>query len=240
MEFLKKFTKKDLIFSIITGLITGIAAWRVLVFLGLPILNFWNKAICDSYCAPDGGPCTLNLCLPDYLISFSTYWLVLIIPILWMAGVMFGYFLGRWMPFFNQFGKYASIGFANSAVDFGVLNLLIAYSGITAGLVFSVFKALSFTVAVTHSYFWNRYWAFNSGPESHKGVFTKFITVNIIVALINVGTASFIVNGMDPQFGLDYKTWANVGAFVGAAVSFVFNFVGFRLIVFKEKINVIS
>ncbi|OGM98780.1 MAG: hypothetical protein A2817_00200 [Candidatus Yanofskybacteria bacterium RIFCSPHIGHO2_01_FULL_39_8b] len=198
------FTKKDFISSIITGFYTGLIAWRVFVFIEKP----------------------------DFF-GISLAWLIVFVPVLWVLGVNLGYFLGKWMPFFNQFGKYAAVGFTNAAVDFGVLNLLIAYSGIASGFIFSIFKGASFIIAVTHSYFWNKYWAFQDRTTEQKGEFFKFFVVNTIVAAINIGTASFVVNSIEPQFGLDTNVWANIGAVIGSAVALIFNFIGFRLVVFK-------
>ena len=99
---MQKLTQKDLFFSIITGLITGISAWKIFIFLNVPNLF--------------GVPVTS---------------LIVVIPILWIFGVNLGYFLGRWVPFFNQFGRFTAIGFTNAAVDFGVLNLLIYYTDIS-------------------------------------------------------------------------------------------------------------
>jgi len=168
-------------------------------------------------------------------------WLMVLVPVLWILGVNLGYFLGRWIPFFNQFGKYAAIGFTNFVIDTGVVNLLIAFSGIASGVGFSIFKSLSFIVAVTHSYIWNRLWVFSAeGGSEWKKEFIKFMTVNLVAITVNVGVASFVVNYVDPIYGFDPKTWANVGVVVGSAVSLVFSFVGFKLVVFKTKDNAIS
>ncbi|MDO8496270.1 MAG: GtrA family protein [bacterium] len=200
---MNRFTKKDLFFASATGFYTGLIAWRILVFL--------EKS--------------------DFMgISFA--WLIVFVPVLWILGVNLGYFLGRWISFFNQFGKYAAIGFTNFVVDTGVVNLLIASSGIASGLGFSVFKSLSFVVAVTHSYLWNRLWVFES-KEGQKKEFIKFMTVNLVAITVNVGVASFVVNYVNPIYGFDPKTWANVGVVIGSAVSLIFSFVGFKLVVFK-------
>lgn len=202
-----KFTKKDLLFSIITGLTTGIVAWRILMFLGVP-----------------------------EFMGISTCWLVVVVPILWILGVNFGYFLGKWLEFFNQFGKYAAVGFTNAAVDFGVLNLLIASTGIAVGIYYTLFKAISFLFASVHSYFWNRLWVFGAGKNQNQGLeVAKFFSVLILSTVINIGVASLVVNFITPLFGLDAKAWANVGAVVGNAVALAFNFVGFKLAVFKDS-----
>jgi len=203
---LNKFTKKDLYFSIITGLITGFIAWRIFIFLELP-----------------------------EFAGISYAWLAVFVPVLWILGVNLGYFLGQWFGFFNQFGKFSAVGFTNAAVDFGVLNLLIAYSGVASGGLFSLFKAISFVTALFHSYIWNKFWVFEAGGSQGGGAeFTKFSTVTIIALLVNVGMASFVVDLVDPLFGLNENVWANVGAVAGSAVGLMVSFVGFKLAVFKK------
>jgi len=207
-----KFTKKDLIFSIVTGLLTGFVIWRIAGFLNFP--TFYN-------------------------LSYA--WFLVIVPVLWIFGVNLGYFLGRWFNFFNQFGRFAAIGFTNGAVDFGILNILIASSGIATGGMFTLFKAISFLVAMVHSYGWNKFWVFGAGKsQGGKTEFLKFFSVALVTIIVNVGVASFVVNGINPFFGLDPNAWANVGAAVGSAFGLVFSFVGFRIVVFKKKEEVIT
>lgn len=208
MEFLNKFTKKDLYFSVITGFYTGLIAWRILVFLEQPSV-----------------------------MGISSAWFMVVVPVLWILGVNSGYFLGRWFDFFNQFGKFSAIGFTNAAVDFGVLNILIFWSGIASGVLYAVFKMISFIVSVTHSYFWNRRWVFKSQNEDRGGEFFKFISVYIVASVINVGTATGIVSFIDPMFDVSQNTWANLGAIAGSAVALAVSFVGVRIIVFKKKNN---
>lgn len=199
-----KFSKKDLIFSLITGFTTGFIVWR--------ILNFLNAFSVNG-------------------ISFA--WLILFVPILWILGINLGYFLGRWFQFFNQFGKFSAIGFTNAAVDFGVLNLLIFYSGTATGILFAVFKGISFVAAVIHSYFWNKYWVFDAGATSiNSQEFFKFFSITLIALLINVAIASIIVNFIGPQFGLTNEAWANVSAAIGSAIALIASFVGYRKKVF--------
>src|SRR3989344_4080113 len=201
-----KFTQKDFYFSIITGLITGFSAWQIFKYLEITQFR-------------------------DY--SFA--WFLLVVPVLWIFGVNLGYFLGRWLSFFNQFGKFAAIGFTNAAVDFGVLNLLIANTDISSGGWYSVFKAISFISAIIPSYFWNKYWAFSakggsaSGGEGDGFEFAKFISVAVVSIFINTGTASLVVNYVNPLGGLSIQVWANIGAVAGSAVALVFSFIGFKI-----------
>lgn len=240
---MSKFSKKDLVFSIITGLITGLIAWQVFVFLGVSVINLWNKSSCEASCTPE-GLCTAIYCIRDYVISFSSSWLALIVPALWILGVNLGYFLGHWLAFFNQFGKFAAVGFTNAAVYFGILNILIAWSDINKGFWYSFFVAIAFIIGTVHSYFWNKFWVFSTeggpapGGEAANKIggkeFGKFLGISVIAGLVNVGVASVLVNLMEPLFGLTSDQWANVGGVAGSAIALVFSFVGFKLTVFKK------
>ena len=125
-----KFTKKDLISCLITGIYAGVIVWQILDFLQTPRFGL-----------PFSHPHRL---------------FVIIIPVVWIFGVNLGYFLGRWMSFFNQFGKFAVIGFTNFIVYSGILNLLIARTDINSGLWYPVFIAISFVGGALHSYGWRK------------------------------------------------------------------------------------
>ena len=134
------------------------------------------------------------------------------------------------MQVLQQIIKFVIVGVSNTLVDLAVLNTLIFLTGIASGGAFSLFKATSFLVAVTNSYFWNRRWTF----RSDKQVFIQFFVVSTIGLLLNVGTASFVVNMLGPQLGLSEKIWANVGAVGGTLVVMTWNFLGYKFIVFKR------
>lgn len=196
-------SKKDTVSAIITGLTTGVIGWQVLSYLGTTSVGM----------------------LPSYA-------LIVVVPILWLIGVEVGYILGRWIAFFNQFGKFAAVGFTNAAVDFGVLYLFIAYSSITSGIYFAVFKSVSFLVALTHSYFWNRTWSFSQKDNANRKEFINFAVVAIAGLVLNVTIATLVANA--PHVGVTDKAWAGIAAIVGSAASLIFSFVGLKLIVFKR------
>lgn len=216
-----RFTQKDFYFSIITGCITGFAAWKIFEYLDIDIFGSLRVNIIFHLL---GQPNT----------HVSSVWLMLLVPVLWVLGVNLGYFLGRWLGFFNQFGKFAAIGFTNGAVDFGVLNLLIANTGISSGGWYPVFKGISFIAAVIPSYLWNKYWAFEAKEGGGGFEFAKFISVALVSIFINDGVASLVVNYVHPFAGLSPAVWANISAVAGSAVALVFSFVGFKVAVFKK------
>ena len=115
---MRMLSKKDVVAALVTGLTTGLIGWQVLDYLGKSLPGGIHPSV-----------------------------LPFIVPVLWVLGVQLGYVLGAFMRPFTQFGRFACIGFANAAVDFGVLYIGIALTGETSGIAYTAMKTVSFTVA---------------------------------------------------------------------------------------------
>jgi len=164
--------------------------------------------------------------LPDWI-------LVVILPILGPVGLFFAHLLSKKIFVIWQAAKFFLVGTLNTLIDLGILNILSLIFGITAGIFYSVFKAVSFLVATTNSYFWNKFWTFEKRESVSSEEMFKFFTVTAIGLLINVGVASLVVNVIGPQFGLGEKIWLSVGGVVAAFFAFIWNFLASKFIVFK-------
>lgn len=72
--------------------------------------------------------------------------------------------------------RFALVGALNTLVDFGVLNLMIQIFswGVLAA------NTLSFSVAVTNSYFWSKYWTFRDPTNANIRQFSVFVLTNLI------------------------------------------------------------
>jgi len=162
-------------------------------------------------------------------------YLAILLPILAFIGLYFTYFLSKIKAIFFQLGKFVLTGVLNTLIDFGILNFLISLSGATEGGLYSMFKGLSFLVAVTNSYFWNKFWVFESKKYTSRAEYLQFIVVSAIGFGVNVGIASLVVNLIGPLGGASPKLWANVGAIGGTLVGLTWNFLGYKFIVFKAK-----
>jgi len=142
-------------------------------------------------------------------------------------------------PFVPQFIRFFCVGLLNTTIDFAVLNFLIYLTGKSSGVYFPVFKSVSFIVAVTNSYFMNKYWTFksfdnNANNSTKTGEFLKFLGIYIIGGGINVGVATYVVNYISAPIGFSPVLWANVGAFFAVAFTLTWNFIGLKFIVFKK------
>ncbi len=135
----------------------------------------------------------------------------------------------------GQFIRFGIVGGLNTAIDFGVLNLLSFITGITKGTGLVPLNMISFTVAVINSYYLNKYWAFkdqSSGEGMKK--FSLFLVISVIGALINTGTVTLVATSLEPWFGLGPTPWLNVAKVLATGLSLIWNFIGYKLLVFKK------
>ena len=133
--------------------------------------------------------------------------------------------------------RFVLVGILNTIVDLGVLNLLIelTHTG-QKGVHFMLIKTTSFMVAVMNSYFLNRCWTFRATgrQKSLMRSGSQFLIVSLIGAVVNVGTASYVATFIPPAMGLE-RLWPSAAALVGTACSFVWNFIGYKYIVFSAR-----
>lgn len=171
---------------------------------------------------------------------FPTWILFFVLPVLALIAVYITYLIGKKIPVIFQFGKYATVGFANTAVDFGVLNFLMWLTKIYSGTEIFFLNSISFLVAVSHSYAWNKLWTFKAKEKDITEQFLQFVAVTLIGLLLNGGIVYIITTWLSPMFGLSAIVWANVAKVVATAVSLIWNFIGYKFIVFKKKNERIS
>ena len=138
----------------------------------------------------------------------------------------------------NQFSKFVVIGFMNTAIDFGVLNLLMWQTGIYKGQWIILLNAIAFAVAVINSYIWNKHWTFRAKEADEPGEVAKEFSQFIMVTLVGLAINSSIVYGVTtfipPFFGLSPELWANLAKAAATGFSLIWNFIGYKFIVFKK------
>lgn len=161
--------------------------------------------------------------------------LPIILPLLSLFGIWFVSLFEEKMPVIFQAGKSFLVGILNTFIDLGILTILMTYFNVFSGLSFSVFKGVSFSGATLNSYFWNKFWTFKKeGSEQTLKETSQFYLITTGGFLINLAISSFVVNVITPQFGLSQELWAYVGAITAVFFGFIWNFVGYKLIVFKD------
>ena len=166
----------------------------------------------------------------NFMILFSVFSFTFLAPLL-LAII---YYFGRFWPGLRQFGKFCAVGVLNTFLGFSVLNLLMNFTGITRGLFYSLFITAAFLVSATNSYFWNKFWSFQSQSSTSPSEFSRFLLFTFIGFLINNGVASFLNNIIGPLGNISPIIWANISALIAIAFSFLWNFTSYRLIIFKK------
>lgn len=135
----------------------------------------------------------------------------------------------------RQFSKFILVGGVNTGIDFAVFNALVHITGITSGYELAIINLFSFSIAVVNSYFMNKYWTFQDITKNREETkFTQFIAVSLIGAGINSGIVAAFTSIFPPIFGLSPQIWANVGKLLATGASLVWNFIGYKLFVFKR------
>lgn len=197
--------KKDVLFSIILGEIVGI-------FL---IPTFLHTGI-------------------YYKIPVPLAMLLVILPILSALGMILASFISKFLTVLKQFAKFIVVGLANTSIDFGILNILSYLTGITAGIWLLPLNSVSFVVAVTNSFFWNKFWVFEEREGGATKEFGIFLAVTAIGLAVNSAMVIFITSYFDPFFNLNSAQWENVAKILATFLSLFWNFTGYKFIVFRS------
>ena len=161
--------------------------------------------------------------------------LPIILPVGAVVGLFVADFIGKKIAAIFQMYKFLLTGTLNTFIDLGILNGLMFIFSTTAGLGLSAFKAFSFSAAVINSYFLNKFWTFKKkDTKANSKEFITFYALTGIGLLINVGIFTIIVNIMGPQFGFSPAIWANVAAIIATVSVCLWNFLGYKFIIFKR------
>lgn len=71
-----------------------------------------------------------------------------------------------------------------------------------------------------------------SGKEEQQ--LGLFLTVSIIGAIINAAIVGLITHYIPPAFGVNARLWANMANILAILIAMVWNFIGYKLFVFKK------
>ena len=208
-------SRKDLKFSFVAGLLIGL--------LSMPVIRAAKPDLYES-------------------IFFT------IVPFFFIAtplGAVIAFKISQKISIVWQLAKFIVIGVLNTVVDLGFLSLLTftmkssfdinATDTLMLSLTFySLYKGLSFIVANINSYYWNKYWTFGENIKKSSSEIIQFFTVSIIGFFINITTASYVFGSIDPIGGLNSDQWGLIGAAVGSIAGLLWNFIGYKLWVFKK------
>ena len=144
--------------------------------------------------------------------------------------------LSKFLPVLYQFAKFAAVGSLNSFLDLGLFNLeTFLYGSVPGGSLYPIFKSISFLIATSNSFLWNKFWTFGSSTKANSTEVLKFYGITLIGWMVNVGVATFVKNAA-VSAGLSVSLWGNVAApVVGIFAALFWNFFGYKFVVFKKS-----
>lgn len=138
-------------------------------------------------------------------------------------------------PIIKQLAKFVVVGGLNTGIDFLVLNIEMFLTGITSGPWMLIMNSVSFSVATVNSYYFNKYWTFqDKNAQSQTFQFSQFLIISIIGISINGGVVYLITTFIPPMFGIGPQLWANLAKVAATGLSLIWNFLGYKFIVFKK------
>lgn len=203
--------KKDYLFSLIAGFLTSL-------FLIFIIKNPFIREVQGFS-----------------VLGKIVWYLPILFSVLFVFGFWFGKIIARKILVILQIVKFVEIGVLNTFMDFGILNLLIWMTGITSGWKIALINTASFTCAVVNSYFWNKYWTFETREGKAERQFLQFLIVSVIGWTLNTGIVFLGTTFISPIFGISGGLWANLIKILATGASMVWNFIGYKFWVFKPK-----
>jgi putative flippase GtrA len=160
---------------------------------------------------------------------------LIVFPLLALVGLWFTKVLFSKIPVLWQFSKFGLVGVANTAINFGILNLFAALTGINKGWPIYFFASLAFLGALMNSYIWNSHWSFeNKNPRSREE-FIEFFLITFIGLQISSLIVTLVSTKIHPAFGLNQDRWLNVANLIATLLVMFWNFSGFKFIVFRPK-----
>lgn len=132
----------------------------------------------------------------------------------------------RWFrlpDWFHQAIKFGLVGALNTGVDLSAYWLLTRGTVILAGAPVTA-KAISYTLGVINSFFWNRNFTFHSQQKS-PGLFFLFFGINLLAVGVNSGIMALAVHQ------LLLPEW--YGLLLATAITMLWNFFTSKFIVFR-------
>lgn len=176
------------------------------------------------------GPTLKGLGLSEK-IPVPVYQVGIAFVVVSIAGMTFSNFVGKKIPILWQIAKFGLVGVLNTAIDFGILNYLSTLTEITSGSRVIPLNITSFSIAVLNSYWWNKAWVFEGRK---KAGFLSFLIVSVIGIGINTATVFVISTLIPTPAGMTRSLWLNLSKILATFLSLVWNFLGYRLVVFKK------
>ncbi|MEK7562667.1 MAG: GtrA family protein [Patescibacteria group bacterium] len=174
--------------------------------------------------------------LESFGINFGLWrWLLSwVLPIIALACLWVAFVIGKKRLLVFQAAKHILIGAFATVVDLKIFEGLVILFSSTAS-VLMVFKGISFLLSTSLKYWGNKHWAFEKfEKESLSKEILQFIIITLVGLVLDTGSFFYFTKIMGVQFGLSFHLWTEFSVIFAAIIAAVWNFCGYKFIVFKK------
>lgn len=137
---------------------------------------------------------------------------------------------------FGKFWRYVAVGFANTGLDFALLNWLIYLTDIRSGWPVALMNLASFLLATTHSFPWMRSWVYQASGRPTWREFGNFWLVTAVGGVVS-SIIMWLGTALLASFAHGYVSVAGVNAVKTFAIMVWvgLNFYGYGKRTFKSN-----
>ena len=149
-----------------------------------------------------------------------------------------GYFIARHLlghvKVLGQMARFGMVGLMNFLVDTGILTALSIYTGVESGVNIIWLNVISTSIAISNSYVWNRNWTFRDREPMTFSGFATFVVVTIGGIAINSAIVFGVVSSIPISGVLTGTRRLAIAKLLATTVSLFWNFLGYKLVVFRK------
>jgi len=137
----------------------------------------------------------------------------------------------------DQFARFVTVGLSNSAIDFGVFNVLLYLFPTSSVRVLVLYNSVAVALAILNSYLWNTRWTFRAARElqvtsrqHRQGVL--FVLQALLNVGVNDGVVAILTQLLTLQTFLSPSASSNLAKLVGMLVASLSSFLIMKYVVF--------
>ena len=131
----------------------------------------------------------------------------------------------------RRFAKFSLVGAIGFVIDTGALNIMVGRFGMSTGPLRLLAKTISFLLALTSNFIWNRYWIYpDSRSKQLRMQAVQFVLVNVVGLALNLlifgGVSSLLIPLLQELYGSrsGLLLGTNAGQVCAVAVVLFWNF----------------
>ena len=166
-----------------------------------------------------------------YYLAWHLFWLF---PIMSVAGLWMCELSGKKFNFIiHEAGKFFLVGAFSAVVDIKVYQIfawVLAFAFASS----IISKCISFLFATAVKYGGNKIWVFEkNGKDGIKKEIVQFTIITLVGMIIDVAVFYCATTWLQPQ-SISEHIWTEISIIIAALVAAVWNFLGYKFIVFKR------